>query len=41
MGVRDSIPRNPLSNASKVRDRCIYADFAPSLIQVARPHFSK
>lgn len=36
MGIRGGISRNTLSNANKVRDWRIYADFAQSLIQVAR-----
>ena len=36
MGIRGGIPRNTLSNANKVRDWRIYADFAQSLIQIAR-----
>ena len=34
--LRDGISRNTLSNANKVRDWRIYADFAQSLIQTAR-----
>lgn len=36
MGIRSSVSRNNLSNANKVRDWRIYADFAHSLIQTAR-----
>lgn len=36
MGIRGGISRNTLSNANKVRDWRIYADFAQSLIQTAR-----
>ena len=36
MGIRGGISRNTLSNANKVRDWRIYADFAQSLIQIAR-----
>ncbi|WP_026225270.1 IS4 family transposase [Teredinibacter turnerae] len=36
MGIRGGISRNTLANANKVRDWRIYADFAQSLIQVAR-----
>ncbi len=36
MGIRGGISRNTLSNANKVRDWRIYADFAQSLIRVAR-----
>lgn len=37
MGIRGGISRNTLSNANKVRDWRIYADFAQSLIRIARP----
>lgn len=36
MGIRGTIARNTLANANKVRDWRIYADFAQSLIQIAR-----
>jgi hypothetical protein len=36
MGIRPSISRNNLANANKVRDWCIYADLAYSLIQTAQ-----
>ena len=36
MGIRGGMARNTLSNANKVRDWRIYADFAQSLIQTAR-----
>ena len=36
MGIRGGISRNTLANANKVRDWRIYADFAQSLIQIAR-----
>ena len=36
MGIRGGIARNTLSNANKNRDWRIYADFAQSLIQIAR-----
>ena len=36
MGIRGGISRNTLSNANKVRDWRIYADFAQSLIRIAR-----
>ena len=36
MGIRGGISRNTLANANKTRDWRIYADFAQSLIQVAR-----
>ena len=37
MGIRGGISCNTLANANKVRDWRIYADFAQSLIQIARP----
>jgi transposase len=36
MGIRGKVSRNTLANANKVRDWRIYADFAQSLISVAR-----
>jgi hypothetical protein len=36
MGIRSKISRNTLSNANMVRDWRIYADFAQSLINIAR-----
>jgi len=36
MGIRGGIARNTLSNANRIRDWRIYADFAQSLIQIAR-----
>ena len=36
MGIRGGISRNTIANANKVRDWRIYADFAQSLIQIAR-----
>lgn len=36
MGIRSKISRNTLSNANMVRDWRIYADFAQSLISIAR-----
>ena len=36
MGIRGNVSRNTLSNANKVRDWRIYADFAQSLIHTAR-----
>jgi transposase len=36
MGIRGGISRNTLANANKIRDWRIYADFAQSLIQIAR-----
>ena len=40
MGIRGGVSRNTLSNTNKVRDWRIYADFAQSLIQVARPLYA-
>ncbi len=37
MGIRGGVARNTLSNANKVRDWRIYADFAQALIKIARP----
>jgi len=36
MGIRGKVSRNTLANANKIRDWRIYADFAQSLISVAR-----
>ena len=36
MGIRGGISRNTLSNANKIRDWRIYADFAQALIHIAR-----
>lgn len=36
MGIRGKISRNTLANANKIRDWRIYADFAQSLIHIAR-----
>lgn len=36
MGIRVGISRNTLANANKVRDWRTYADFAQSLVQIAR-----
>jgi len=36
MGIRGKVSRNTLANANKVRDWRIYADFAQSLIHIAR-----
>lgn len=36
MGIRGNVARNTLSNANKVRDWRIYADFAHALINIAR-----
>src|SRR5258706_14033116 len=37
LGIRSTVARNPLANANAVRDWRIYADFAQSLIGIARP----
>jgi hypothetical protein len=37
LGIRSAVARNTLSNANAVRDWRIYADFAQSLIAIARP----
>jgi len=37
LGIRSTIARNTLANANAVRDWHIYADFAQSLIAIARP----
>jgi hypothetical protein len=37
LGIRSTIARNTLANANAVRDWQIYADFAQSLIGIARP----
>jgi hypothetical protein len=37
MGFRSTVSRNTLANANAVRDWRIYADFAQSLIGIARP----
>ena len=41
MGIPGGISRNTLSNANKVRDWKIYADFAQALIKIARPLYAK
>lgn len=41
MGIRGGISRNTLANANKVRDWRIYADFAQSLIKIARPLYAE
>jgi len=41
MGIRGGISRNTLSNANKNRDWRIYADFAQSLIKIARPLYAQ
>jgi len=40
MGIRGGVSRNTLANANKVRDWRIYADFAQSLIKIARPLYA-
>ena len=40
MGIRGGISRNTLANANKVRDWRMYADFAQSLIKMARPLYA-
>ena len=37
LGLRSAVARNTLANANAVRDWRIYADFAQSLISLARP----
>ena len=37
LGIRSAVARNTLANANAVRDWRIYADFAQSLIAIARP----
>jgi len=37
LGIRSTVARNTLANANAVRDWRIYADFAQSLIAIARP----
>ncbi len=41
MGIRGNISRNTLSNANKVRDWRLYADFAQALIKMARPLYAQ
>ena len=40
-GIRSTVARNTLSNANAVRDWRIYADFAQSLIGIARPLYAQ
>ena len=40
MGIRSNVSRNTMSNANKVRDWRIYADFAQSLIHTARKMYA-
>src|SRR5271165_4460148 len=41
MGIRSAVARNTLANANAVRDWRIYADFAQSLIGIARPLYAQ
>jgi hypothetical protein len=41
MGLRSVVARNTLANANAVRDWRIYADFAQSLITIARPLYAE
>ena len=41
LGIRSTVARNTLANANAVRDWRIYADFAQSLIAIARPLYSQ
>jgi hypothetical protein len=41
LGIRSAVARNTLANANAVRDWCIYADFAQSLIGIARPLYAQ
>ena len=41
LGIRSAVARNTLANANAVRDWRIYADFAQSLIGVARPLYAQ
>ena len=41
MGIRGGVSRNTLSNANKVRDWRIYADFAQALIKTTRPLYAQ
>ena len=41
MGIRSKVARNTLANANAVRDWRIYADFAQSLIGIARPLYAE
>lgn len=40
-GIRSTVARNTLANANTVRDWRIYADFAQSLIGIARPLYAQ
>lgn len=41
LGIRSNVARNTLANANAVRDWRIYADFAQSLIAIARPLYGE
>jgi len=41
LGIRSTVARNTLANANAVRDWRIYADFAQSLITIARPLYAE
>src|SRR6267143_1068813 len=41
LGIRSAVARNMLANANAVRDWRIYADFAQSLIGIARPLYAQ
>ena len=41
MGIRGPVSRNTLSHANKMRDWRMYADFAQSLIGIARPLYAQ
>jgi hypothetical protein len=41
LGIRSAVARNTLANANAVRDWRIYADFAQSLIGIARPLYAE
>src|SRR6202040_1408202 len=41
LGIRSAVARNTLANANAVRDWHIYADFAQSLIGIARPLYAQ
>jgi hypothetical protein len=41
LGIRSRVARNTLANANAVRDWRIYADFAQSLIGIARPLYAE
>ncbi len=41
LGIRSMVARNTLANANAVRDWRIYADFAQSLIGIARPLYAQ